>query len=926
MSTFKFATWNVRGFRDSYKQREILAFAQAQNIDVLFVQETNFRTPLDVARFRRDFHVDAFFSLTNARACGVGAIFISGRFRQRAHCTFGADGRMLFLDVYISGKRTRFVNIYAPVTRSNTNGFFKDLHQILLEPLPHVLLGDFNCVVDSQRDVRGPGRGRSTYYAKELVKVLKHLKLTDTWLYVHEDLFVPTRTSRTTASRIDRTYVPDFLLPSVVDCEVLTPSSSLAGKSDHSPLVTTLRGTPGPHNGNHGWRLDPSLLEDEHSVEQIRDRLRASLRDAPPMTPQVWDALKETWKAILQEEGRARKTRISAQTNELLRRMRIIRGADTLTACTRNYLDSLEASYARLLRLKTRRPLGAHDQSISPSTLDLDEARGNGGVQIAEVKRPDGSMITDSEEISSAFRNYFRAQFQVSDPEEAVFATQQMRDLCQYLQRPSEEEFSALDGEATMDELRGATQKMPPNSAPGVDGLTAGFYATFMDVLGDALLAVVNALLAKHMKPDSFGAGRIVLLLKDGAPPNELSSWRPITLLNVDYKIVAAILNNRIKLLLPGMISPIQSCDGVAEATWQKALERAHLASARIKHLDLTLREKALAAKTCICAFVYYASRIAVIPSRTVTQLNKLIGSLLWDDKPAPVKRHLLQLPENEGGLGLPHIMTMSKILALKTARCLHQATDFFGKGLLRYWCSTNTKFLDAERHLGPLAESPSPFYKTAANTKRMLDTEATECDVDKDPPIRIVEAITRHQLSPDEKRKTKRWRQKQVKQGHDLPKEVRDFMWKRNWEVLPTRDQLHRFGVVPSARCPNCRADESAHHAMFECLAAKPVWRLVAKDFKIRPPPSLDRNRGAFAKLVIACTLFVIWKRRCVAEGKKTPVRAAYPAVSRIRLMVWKHLSEQLEASGEEKFLRRWHTRFFFLKDGNLSMPITPY
>ncbi|KAH7976357.1 hypothetical protein HPB52_012614 [Rhipicephalus sanguineus] len=654
MSTFKFATWNVRGFRDSYKQREILAFAQAQNIDVLFVLETNFRTPLDVARFRRDFHVDAFFSLTNARACGVGAIFISGRFRQRAHCTFGADGRMLFLDVYISGKRTRFVNIYAPVTRSNTNGFFKDLHQILLEPLPHVLLGDFNCVVDSQRDVRGPGRGRSTYYAKELLKVLKHLKLTDTWMYVHEDLFVPTRTSRTTASRIDRTYVPDFLLPSVVDCEVLTPSSSLAGKSDHSPLVTTLRGTPGPHNGNHGWRLDPSLLEDEHSVEQIRDRLRASLRDAPPMTPQV--------------------------------------------------------------------------------------------------------------------------------------------------------------------------------------------------------------------------------------------------------------------------------CDGVAEATWQKALERAHLASARIKHLDLTLREKALAAKTCICAFAYYASRIAVIPSRTVTQLNKLIGSLLWDDKPAPVKRHLLQLPENEGGLGLPHIMTMSKILALKTARCLHQATDFFGKGLLRYWCSTNTKFLDAERHLGPLAESPSPFYKTAANTKRMLDTEATECDVDKDPPIRIVEAITRHQLSPDEKRKTKRWRQKQVKQGHDLPKEVRDFMWKRNWEVLPTRDRLHRFGVVPSARCPNCRADESAHHAMFECLAAKPVWRLVAKDFKIRPPPSLDRNRGAFAKLVIACTLFVIWKRRCVAEGKKTPVRAAYPAVSRIRLMVWKHLSEQLEASGEEKFLRRWHTRFFFLKDGNLSMPITPY
>ncbi|KAH6932863.1 hypothetical protein HPB50_010423 [Hyalomma asiaticum] len=157
MPTFKFATWNVRGFRDKSKQKDILSLAQAQGIYVLFLQEANFRSPLDVVAFRRDFRVDAFFSLTSSRACGVGVIFVSGCFRQKSHCTFGADGRMIMLDIYIEGKRVRFVNLYAPVTRSDTNSFFKDLHQLLLEPLPHVLLGDFNCVVDSQRDVRGPG-------------------------------------------------------------------------------------------------------------------------------------------------------------------------------------------------------------------------------------------------------------------------------------------------------------------------------------------------------------------------------------------------------------------------------------------------------------------------------------------------------------------------------------------------------------------------------------------------------------------------------------------------------------------------------------------------------------------------------------------------------------------------------------------------
>lgn len=73
---------------------------------MLFIQETNFRTPLDVAIFRREHQVDAFFSLTNARACGVGVIFVSGRFRERAHCVFGCNGRTLMTDIYIEGKRS----------------------------------------------------------------------------------------------------------------------------------------------------------------------------------------------------------------------------------------------------------------------------------------------------------------------------------------------------------------------------------------------------------------------------------------------------------------------------------------------------------------------------------------------------------------------------------------------------------------------------------------------------------------------------------------------------------------------------------------------------------------------------------------------------------------------------------------------------
>ncbi|KAL1416806.1 hypothetical protein MTO96_027515 [Rhipicephalus appendiculatus] len=303
-----------------------------------------------------------------------------------------------------------------------------------------------------------------------------------------------------------------------------------------------------------------------------------------------------------------------------------------------------------------------------------------------------------------------------------------------------------------------------------------------------------------------------------------------------------------------------------------------------------------------------------------------MLGSFLWEGKPAPVRRALLQLAESEGGLGLTHVATISKVLALKTARALYSASDYVGRGLMRYWCSTNAAFLNADRPLAPLAEAPSAFYKSAANTKRMLEKEAPDCDVDEVPPTRIAEEIAKHQITPDESRMVRNWKRKAAKDGRGIPRPLHDFVWQKNWDVLPTRQRLHKFGIVPTPRCPNCRADETLAHALLECPAAKPVWRLVARDFQIRPPPALHRNRGAFARLVVVCTLFSIWKRRCLAEARRKPVRAAYPAVSRVREMLWRHLSEQLESSGEEQFLRRWHTRFFLLREGKLRLPITPF
>ncbi|XP_075740087.1 uncharacterized protein LOC142786341 [Rhipicephalus microplus] len=235
------------------------------------------------------------------------------------------------LDIFIDGQKVRFVNVHAPVTRSETNPFFRELGEYLLAPLPHVVLGDFNCVVDTARDIRGPSCGGSAYRAKELIKVLERLRLSDAWVCLHDNDFGPTRVSRVPASRLDRAYLPELLLPSLTACEVIPLPPPQATLSDHAPLLTTLRAKPGPKPADTSWRLDSALLKDPVSAPQIKTLIEASIRASPRVTPTTWDDLKEAWKVLLQDEGRKRKKRLTSQMNQLLRRMRIIQSADTLT-------------------------------------------------------------------------------------------------------------------------------------------------------------------------------------------------------------------------------------------------------------------------------------------------------------------------------------------------------------------------------------------------------------------------------------------------------------------------------------------------------------------------------------------------------------------------------------------------------------------
>ena len=85
------------------------------------------------------------------------------------------------------------------------------------------------------------------------------------------------------------------------------------------------------------------------------------------------------------------------------------------------------------------------------------------------------------------------------------------------------------------------------------------YYEVFFDLLGAALLDSLNAGFESGTLSISQRPGVISLIPTDENSLTTLSNWRPVTLLNVDYKILAKVIAKRIEPVLPKLIYPDQT-------------------------------------------------------------------------------------------------------------------------------------------------------------------------------------------------------------------------------------------------------------------------------------------------------------------------------------------------------------------------------
>ena len=125
--------------------------------------------------------------------------------------------------------------------------------------------------------------------------------------------------------------------------------------------------------------------------------------------------------------------------------------------------------------------------------------------------------------------------------------------------RLSESSKELIEGKITSEECRSALSALENSKSPGNDVISAEFYKTFWHKLGSILVECFNELYEKGYLTNSQRQAVITLIEKKNKDRIFLKNWRPVSLLNVDYKIVSKALSIRIQKILPETIHSDQS-------------------------------------------------------------------------------------------------------------------------------------------------------------------------------------------------------------------------------------------------------------------------------------------------------------------------------------------------------------------------------
>jgi len=364
----------------------------------------------------------------------------------------------------------------------------------------------------------------------------------------------------TGAARLDRIYATENILNNKQGIETIA-----AAFTDHMAVLARINLLiPFIHRGRGRWSMNTSLLDDKQFRDAIKmkwSEWKKHIRRYPSIV-HWWDQyVKRNVKYMFIREGTERKSDRNRMENFYYAAIYdIIQESVSYT----QKIATLKKLRAKIIRLngtfhqRTMLDTEEFDKTLgeTPSLHHIIKSRKRQTSRtIRRISDEHARIYSTSTGIRQAFKMHFNEKFKALQTD--VTKAQQPLN-CELREIPVGSN-ETLEAPITLSEIRSAIDKGKSHKAPGNGGIGLEFYKSEWETIKTDLLQIFNSMYIDGTILENQLKGIIVCIPKH-AHPVTIADYRPLTLMNTDYKILTRIIAARLRQVLADMIHPHQYC------------------------------------------------------------------------------------------------------------------------------------------------------------------------------------------------------------------------------------------------------------------------------------------------------------------------------------------------------------------------------